>query len=138
MRYQNQYKPEPYIQEPDMYSMPLQPTASVMVPPPFKHNFAQPIKNTKSSINDGNREILERAKINLAVRQDFNLIDAFRIFDEDGNGSISANQIVYGLNKIGCFVQQSDVCAFLKIFDRNQTGSLKYSEFCDAFLPLDN
>ena len=55
-----------------------------MVPPPFNHNFSQPIKNQKSSINDGNREILERAKINLAVRKDFNLIDAFRIFDEEG------------------------------------------------------
>jgi len=30
-----------------------------------------------------------------------------------------------------------DVLQFLKVFDKNQDGRLKYSEFCDAFLPLD-
>jgi hypothetical protein len=44
---------------------------------------------------------------------------------------------VTGLRSIGCFVGETDVSAFLKIFDKNQDGTLKYSEFCDAFLPLD-
>tara|TARA_B110000285_G_C14972117_1_gene537101 strand:+ start:716 stop:865 length:150 start_codon:yes stop_codon:yes gene_type:complete len=44
---------------------------------------------------------------------------------------------VSGLRSIGCFVGETDVNAFLKIFDKNQDGTLKYSEFCDAFLPLD-
>jgi len=26
----------------------------------------------------------------------------------------------------------------MKVFDKDNDGRLKYSEFCDAFLPLDN
>lgn len=33
---------------------------------------------------------IERVKIDLSLRTDFNLIDAFRIFDVEGKGWISA------------------------------------------------
>lgn len=36
---------------------------------------------------------LERAKIDLSLRTDFNLIDAFRIFDTDGKGWVSPNEV---------------------------------------------
>lgn len=32
---------------------------------------------------------LEMAKINLSLREDFNLIDAFGILDEDGKGNLN-------------------------------------------------
>lgn len=34
-------------------------------------------------------------------------------------------------------VSISDVHNFMKVFDKNQDGQLKHSEFCDAFLPID-
>lgn len=36
---------------------------------------------------------LERAKTDLSLRTDFNLIDAFRMFDVEGNGAITIDDI---------------------------------------------
>ena len=70
--------------------------------------------------------------------EDFNLIDAFRLFDTDGIGSISARQIQDGLGQfLRCNMSLGDIKQFMKVFDRDQDGSLKYSQFCDAFLPLE-
>lgn len=30
-----------------------------------------------------------------------------------------------------------EIIQFMKVFDKEQDGKLKYSQFCDAFLPLD-
>ena len=40
---------------------------------------------------------LERSKIDLCLRTDFNLIDAFRVFDIEGKGWITANELKEGL-----------------------------------------
>ena len=42
-------------------------------------------------------KLLERVKIDLALRTDFNLIDAFRLFDENGVGFIDSREIIKGL-----------------------------------------
>ena len=42
--------------------------------------------------------MLEKAKIKLTMMEDFNLIDAFRIFDIEGQGSVTAKQLQDGLN----------------------------------------
>lgn len=44
---------------------------------------------------------LERAKQELIKHADFNLFDAFRIFDVDGVGSVSTKEFFYGLADIG-------------------------------------
>lgn len=46
---------------------------------------------------------LERAKIDLSLRTDFNLIDAFRIFDQDGKGWITASELKEGLTNFNIF-----------------------------------
>lgn len=75
----------------------------------------------------------------LARNQEFNLIDAFRVFDPQGNGFITTDQIVSGLRQnLDTSVTPGEVHSFMNIFDKDQDGRLKYSEFCDAFLPLDN
>ena len=40
---------------------------------------------------------IESAKIDLALKQDFNLFDAFRIFDTKNTGSITSQDLVDGL-----------------------------------------
>lgn len=40
---------------------------------------------------------LERIKVDLALRTDFNLIDTFRIFDYNGKGWITPEEIANGL-----------------------------------------
>jgi Ca2+-binding EF-hand superfamily protein len=46
---------------------------------------------------------LERVKIDLSLRTDFNLIDAFRIFDAEGKGWININEIKEGLSLLNIF-----------------------------------
>ena len=80
---------------------------------------------------------LERAKVDLSLRTDYNLIDAFRVFDPEGKGWISGNEIKKGLVNFSVFVQDEDVSLFMMRYDKDEDGRVRYSEFCDAFLPTD-
>lgn len=40
---------------------------------------------------------LEKIKVDLALRTDFNLIDTFRLFDAQGKGWITAEEVANGL-----------------------------------------
>lgn len=80
---------------------------------------------------------LERAKVDLSLRTDFNLIDAFRIFDIEGKGWITGQEIKEGLSLFNIFIQPEDISFFMKRYDKDEDGRLRYSEFCDAFLPTD-
>lgn len=51
----------------------------------------QPQPEMGSAISYESREVLERAKIQLSQNQDFNLIDAFRIFDTEGTGNVTTH-----------------------------------------------
>lgn len=81
---------------------------------------------------------LERVKVDLSLRTDFNLIDAFRVFDADGKGWITASEIKEGLVLFEIFAQVDDIQFFMKRYDKDEDGKLRYSEFCDAFLPIDS
>lgn len=52
---------------------------------------------------------IERVKIDLSLRTDFNLIDAFRIFDVEGKGWISAQEIKDGLALFNIFANADDL-----------------------------
>ena len=80
---------------------------------------------------------LERAKIDLSLRTDFNLIDAFRVFDTEGKGWISSEEIINGLQAFEQFVTPEEVYLYLQRYDKDEDGKLRYSEFCDSFLPID-
>lgn len=38
---------------------------------------------------------------------------------------------------MGVKVSTADVMYFIKKYDRNESGRLKYSDFCDALIPLE-
>lgn len=75
--------------------------------------------------------------MDLSLRTDFNLIDAFRIFDTEGKGWITGQEIKEGLSLFNIFIQPEDISFFMKRYDKDEDGRLRYSEFCDAFLPTD-
>jgi Ca2+-binding EF-hand superfamily protein len=78
---------------------------------------------------------LEDAKIKLSMNSDFNLTDAFNMIDRNSNGFISPNEISDALQEMGVYALKEDVYLFVKRYDRNQDGKLRYSEFVDAFTP---
>jgi Ca2+-binding EF-hand superfamily protein len=74
----------------------------------------------------------------LVQKPDFNLFDAFRIFDIDSRGWISQTDVKYGLNDIGVFPALEELDLFFKRYDKDQDGRIRFSEFCDAFTPAEN
>lgn len=79
----------------------------------------------------------ERAKQDLALRYDFNHFDAFRVADEAGRGEIYRFELTDTLRKRGVYADRAEIELFYKRFDRNQDGKLRFSEWADAFTPLD-
>jgi Ca2+-binding EF-hand superfamily protein len=57
--------------------------------------------------------------------------------DANNNGFVTASEIVDSLGSFGIYVNRDDVYLFVKRYDRNNDGKLRYSEFCDAFNPKD-
>ena len=80
---------------------------------------------------------LERVKIDLTLRTDFNLIDAFRIFDSEGKGWITPQEVKESLSLFGVFASIDDLNLYFSRYDKDEDGKLRYSEFCDSFLPTD-
>lgn len=82
---------------------------------------------------------IESAKIDLALKSDFNLIDAFRLFDMNANGYITQQDLVDGLQRnldFGECVNQVDIALFFKRFDRQQLGRISFNQFSEALLPF--
>ena len=44
----------------------------------------------------------------------------------------------FGLNAIGVYPSNEELDLFIKRYDKNNDLRLRFSEFCDAFTPLDN
>jgi hypothetical protein len=85
----------------------------------------------------GLEERLESAKCQLASQPDFNLYDAFRIFDDRYKGWMTIADLKYGLQDIGIAAPMEQIELFFKHYDSNKDGRLTFSEFCNALLPLD-
>jgi Ca2+-binding EF-hand superfamily protein len=65
------------------------------------------------------------------------VFDAFRIFDVDARGWISLTDLKIGLNDIGIFPSIEELELFVKRYDKNNDLRLRFSEFSDAFTPVD-
>lgn len=70
------------------------------------------------------REV-EFAKQDLALRNDFNVFDTFRFFDQKGKTAITVGEIEEGLNELGIFPNREDIFLFIKRFDRDADGKLR-------------
>jgi len=81
---------------------------------------------------------VEKAKVDLSLKTDFNLIDAFRMFDPTGTGQASHQVIRQVLAEINLCCKEEELLLFMQRFDKDRDNHLRYSEFCDAFLPIDS
>jgi Ca2+-binding EF-hand superfamily protein len=68
---------------------------------------------------------LDRTKTDLALRSDFNIEDAFRLFELDGRGYITDIDFKYGLNSLDIFPTLEEIKLVLKRYDLKNTGVLK-------------
>ena len=83
------------------------------------------------------REV-ESAKIELALKSDFNLIDAFRMFDLKGVGCFTSQDLS------DCLVRSlhyndftsDDIYLFFRRLDKEGKGRLNFNDFSSAVLPF--
>ncbi|MCQ2819087.1 MAG: EF-hand domain-containing protein [archaeon] len=80
---------------------------------------------------------IERSKIDLALRADFNVEDAFRVFEIDGRGFITEADLMAGLNLLDLHPSNSEVRALMKRFDLGKQGIITYQDFFDIVTPFE-
>lgn len=72
---------------------------------------------------------------------DFNLVDAFRLLDRDGRGSIDALNIRNAFEDSEVLdlpqMTQEDVELFIARYDRDNDRKISFLEFSMAFSPID-
>ncbi|CAG9328506.1 unnamed protein product [Blepharisma stoltei] len=78
---------------------------------------------------------LERLKIELSDKLDFNLIDAFRMFDLNDKGSITVSEIENTLKELGLPILQDEVYLLSRHYSNTQDTVLQFSEFAEMFIP---
>jgi Ca2+-binding EF-hand superfamily protein len=68
---------------------------------------------------------IEKAKIDLTYKTDFNVEDAFRNFELDGRGYVTDLDFNYGLNAFDIFTSREEVALLIKRYDINNEGVLR-------------
>lgn len=80
---------------------------------------------------------LEKEKINLAKKGDFNVEDVFRIFDREGKDYLTDNDLKEGLNTLSIEPTENDMKLLKKRYDLTNKGCISYSDFFDMLVPFE-
>ena len=80
---------------------------------------------------------IENAKILLAQKSDFNIVDAFSIFDVPRYGAVDVQMLQAGLNSIAIFPTVDECLLILTRYDKSGDRRLSVSEFEKMFLAHD-
>ena len=82
---------------------------------------------------DGEMEI-ESYKIDLALKEDFNCEDFFRLFEFEGQGYITSEDLNYGLNLLNLKSNEQTIKLLMKRFDLLKENKLNYGDFFDMIV----
>lgn len=72
------------------------------------------------------------------MKSDFNLYDAFKIFDKYNLGELYKQDVEEGFNKLGVYAMRKEIDLFFKRYDSNNDHKLRYLEFSEAFTAKDS
>jgi len=93
---------------------------------PLIHTFKQFILLDKD---------LETAKQDLALKPDFNLLEFFRLFDVEQKGVISIVEVEDGMRLFGVYPNREELYLFVRKYDRDNDGKLRFNDLAEAFTP---
>ena len=79
---------------------------------------------------------IENLKIELSLRCDFNWEEIFRIFELEGRGFISKDDLSIGFNKFDLYPKDIDISLLLKRYDLKDEGYITYPDFFEMIVPL--
>lgn len=80
---------------------------------------------------------IEKAKCDLILRTEFNVDDAFGIFELDRRGYLSELDLKYGLHALDIFPTDSEISLLFKRFDLHNQGVVSFDDFFNVFSPVD-
>ena len=92
-------------------------------------NFIREIMNIENQI--------ENYKIELSLRSDFNIEDAFRIFELNGRGIINEADLKYGLNLLDIYASDKDIKLIMRRADIRKNNLISYADFFDLIVPFE-
>lgn len=78
---------------------------------------------------------IENTKIALSGRPDFNLFDAFRLFDRREKGFVSFFEFEEYLKSFGVYAKQYEFSLLYNRLDINGDDCLEFSEFSNMLKP---
>lgn len=79
----------------------------------------------------------EAVKTELALRRDFTLGGAFNMFSRSMQGKVTADELLFGLDRLDMAIVPADIEFFFRRYDSDQDGRLGFWEFSNALLPVD-
>ena len=80
--------------------------------------------------------IIENMKIELSLRCDFNWEKVFRLFELEGRGFLTKEDLKIGLNQFNIFPRDLDISLLLKRYDLKNEGFLSYPDFFELIAPF--
>jgi Ca2+-binding EF-hand superfamily protein len=69
---------------------------------------------------------IESAKSDLIIKDDFNIEDAFKIFELSGKGYLTELDIKYGMNSLDIYPSKEEMKLLVERYDMTKEGILKY------------
>jgi Ca2+-binding EF-hand superfamily protein/Ran GTPase-activating protein (RanGAP) involved in mRNA processing and transport len=100
----------------------------------FAHTFYN------CEINDNKvkaRKAMIRIRRMASTKKGFNLREAFRRFDKDGDGSVSHDELKVVINDIlQGDISEEEMQAVIEMFDPNNDGDIQYGEFRNVFYSI--
>jgi len=81
---------------------------------------------------------LEDHKVNLSLQPDFNLPDAYKIFNTKNKNYITLIEFVKGLKEIGFHKPEDDIKMMYSYYARNPYKKLTYANFCYMLQPINS
>ena len=79
---------------------------------------------------------IENLKIELSLRSDFYWEQVFRIFEFEGSGYLSKEDLIKGFKNFNLYPKDIDITLFLKRYDLKKEGSLSYPDFFELIVPF--
>lgn len=79
----------------------------------------------------------EALKTELALRRDFTLGGAFNLFSRSMQSKVTADELLFGLDRLDVTIAPADIDFFFRRYDSDQDGRLGFWEFSNALLPVD-
>ncbi len=89
----------------------------------------------KECIDSENK--IEKAKIDLSLRSDFNIEDAFKIFEKNNRNYITDDDLINGLNLLDININDKDIKLIKRRLNKKPTDDFIYTDFINLFIPYE-